>query len=230
MDVLLTGQMDHGLHMADILIRKAGVGGLLHLVGIGAVIQHLLQLPQVLFRRHHINEYAPRRQHPAELLDGQGGKAVHQQVHRPVRHRQMIRRRHGELHVLLPLGGPAKDGLGDVRSRQGDAAPRPAQDLIDPAGVVPLAAAGVQHPGSRAGALQGDPAQGVPQGGVVILAQKGRPGGGHALVVAGHFRVHPVGGQQVDIALPGQVEAVPRRAGIGGRPPLQGPAADGTAE
>jgi len=72
--------------------------------------------------------------------------------------------------------------------------------------------------------------QGVPQGGVVILAQKGRPGGGHALVVTGHFRVHPVGGQQVDIALPGQVEAVPRRAGIGGRPPVQGAAADGTAE
>jgi len=34
----------------------------------------------------------------------------------------------------------------------------------------------------------------------------------------------------VDIALPGQVKAVSRRAGIGGRPPLQGPAADGTAE
>ena len=216
--------------MADLPVRKPGIGGLLHLVGVGPVIQHLLQLPQVLFRRHHIHESAPRRQHPAELLDGQGGKAVHQQVHRPVRHRQMIRRRHGELHVLLPLAGPAEDGLGDVRSRHGHGPPRPDQGPVHPAGVVPLAAAGVQHRRRGPGIGQGDAAQGVPQGGVVILAQKGRPSGGHALVVAGHFRVHPVGGQQVDIALPGQVEAVPRRAGTGGRPPLQGPAADGTAE
>ena len=48
--------------------------------------------------------------------------------------------------------------------------------------------------------------------------------------LAKDFEIEPVGGQQVDIALPGQVEAVPRRAGIGGRPPVQGAAADGTAE
>ena len=49
-------------------VDKAGVVLGLDRVLIGAVIQHLLHLPQVPGGGHHIEEKAPRSQHPGELL------------------------------------------------------------------------------------------------------------------------------------------------------------------
>ena len=51
------------------------------------------------------------------------------------------------------------------------------------------------------GIVQCQTAQGIPQGGVVVLAEKDTAGGGHALVVAGHFGMLAVGGQQMCVAL-----------------------------
>ena len=90
-NVLLTGQVDHPLHVAYLRIGKALVGGLLHLVGVRLVVEHLLQLPQVPFRRNDIQHHALRPQHTAKLLQRQRRKAVEEQLHAPVRHRQMIR-------------------------------------------------------------------------------------------------------------------------------------------
>ena len=230
MDVLLPQHPDAVLHMADLGVGEAFVGSLLHLVGIGVVIEHLLQLPQVLFRRHHIEKRAAGPERPLEFLQRQRGEAVEQQIDRPVCHRQVIGGGYGELHILFPLGGPAEDGLGDVRPRHAGGLPGVPQRPVDGAGVVSLAAAGVQHRRMLRGIVQCQTAQGIPQGGVVVLAEKDTAGGGHALVVAGHFGMLAVGGQQMGVALTGHVIAVARRTAVAPRLPLQRRPADGADE
>ena len=64
------------LHMADGDVAKAAVGRLLHLVGVGAVIEHLLHLPEVHGGGDHVEEVALRPQDAAEFLNGQRGEAV----------------------------------------------------------------------------------------------------------------------------------------------------------
>ena len=146
--------MDDILHMADGDVAEALVGRLLHLVGVGVVVEHLLHLPQVHGGGDDIQKVALRPQHPAEFLDGQRGKAVEQQVDALLRHRQVVGGGHGELHTLLPLGGQPQDELGDIRTRHPGRFPGIAQGAVDGGGVVPLAAAAVQHRRRVAG--QGD--------------------------------------------------------------------------
>ena len=140
--------------MADGDVTEAFVGRLLHLVGVGVVIEHLLHLPQVHGGGYDIQEVTLRPEHAAEFLDGQRGKAVEQQVDALLRHRQVIGGGHGKLHTFFPLGGQPQDELGDIRTRHPGRFPGIAQGLIDGGGVVSLAAAAVQH--RRGGAGQGD--------------------------------------------------------------------------
>ena len=75
------GQVDGVLHRHDGLVGKALIGRLLLLVGVGVVVEDLLQLPQVVRRRHHVEKVPAGAQHPPELLQGQGRKAIQQQVY-----------------------------------------------------------------------------------------------------------------------------------------------------
>ena len=104
--------MDGLVDLADLSIGKPRIGGQLFLVGIGLVIQHLLELPKMLGSRHHIEVEAAGLEHPQKFLQGQGRKTVHQQVYRCVCHRQIIDRRHSKLYVLFPLGRPPQGVLG----------------------------------------------------------------------------------------------------------------------
>ena len=124
----------------------------------------------MLFRRHNIHEYAAGPQHPVELLNGQGGKAVEQQVHGAVRHRQMVRRGHGKFNVLFPLGCPAQDELGYVRPCHLRGLAGLLQGAIDTAGVVSFTAPGIQHRRGLSGHGNGQGAQCLPQGSVITLS------------------------------------------------------------
>ena len=145
--------MQHAGYMVDAQVPEALVGRLLHLVGVGVLVEHLLHLPQVHGAGHHIHKAATRTQHPAEFLDGQRGEAVHQQVDAAVRHRQTVGGRHGEVDALFPPGSQPEDGLGDVDTGHVGRFARRAQRLIDTGGVVALAAAVVQHRRGIAGQL-----------------------------------------------------------------------------
>lgn len=73
-DVRLAFQGDALVHGNDGLVGKALIGCLFLLVGVGAVVQDLFQLPQVIRRRNDIEERSAGAQNPPELLQGQGEK------------------------------------------------------------------------------------------------------------------------------------------------------------
>ena len=145
LDVLPAPEGDGFVHRDDSLVGKALIGGPPLLVGVGAVVEDLLHLPEVLRPRDHVKEVPAGLQDPAVLRQGQGGEAVEESVHRGVRQRQMVGGGHGELNVLLPLGSGAENELGDVDARHPGLLPRRPEGLIDSGGVVALPAAGVQQ-------------------------------------------------------------------------------------
>ena len=67
-NVLLTGQVDDLFYMPHLHLVKALVGHLLYLVYIRPVVEDLLQLPQMLFRRHHIQKPAALFQNSVKFL------------------------------------------------------------------------------------------------------------------------------------------------------------------
>ena len=143
-DIRLIFEGDRAVHRDDRFIGEALIGRLLFLVAVGTVIEHLLHLPQVVRCRDHVEEEAAGAQHPSELLQGQGGKAVEQHVHRLVCQRQMIGGRHGELHRLLPLCRIAQDRFGNVDACHFWRFSGIAEGAIQPGGIVALTASGVQ--------------------------------------------------------------------------------------
>ena len=181
-------------------------------------------------RRDYIQECAAGTHHPAKLLQGQGRKAVQQHIRRTVRQRQMEGGGHSKFQALFPPGGVAEDGLGDVGARHAGPPARRRQGLIDPGGVVALPAAGVQNGRLGAGTGQNLITKGIQQGGIIPFGEEFPPGGGHTLVVAGGSGVLLIGGQQVGVALPGDVEAVPVGAAVDVFFPGQRLTADGAAE
>ena len=106
------------------------------------------------------------------------------------------------------------------------------EGLAESGGVVTLAAAAVQQGGGWAVRQQADgqSGEGLPKGGVVAPVQEGGAGGHHGLVIAGILRVFLVGGQQVGIALSGDVKAVALGTGIAVLPAEKRSLAQGTAE
>ena len=147
--------MDGVLHVADGDVAKAAVGRLLHLVGVGAVIEHLLHLPEVHGGGDHVEEVTLRPQDAAEFLDGQRGEAVQQQVDTSVRHRQAVGGGHSQLQRMFPLGGQPENEFGDVCTGHAGRFTGLTQGTVDGGGVISLAAAAVQHCGSVAGQRNG---------------------------------------------------------------------------
>ena len=80
-DVLPGWESDGSIHRDDGLVPEALLGGLPLLVGVGAVVEDGLHLPEMLRPGNHIKEVPAGPQHPTELLDGQGGEAVQQHIH-----------------------------------------------------------------------------------------------------------------------------------------------------
>ena len=216
--------------MPDGHIAEPLIGGFLCFVAVRPVIQHLLHLPQMLLRRHHVEKVSAGLQHPPELVNGQRGKAVQQQTNALVCHRQAVSTGHYQLRLLGPFGGPPHHLLGDVDARRPGRFPSGGQCLADGGGIVPLSAAHVQHGRyvGRIGHSQG--AQGLPQKIVISFGKKGAAGSCHGFVVAGGFGMPLVYRQQIGIALLGDVVAMAAGAVIRPFPSHKRPAADRTAE
>ena len=66
------GEGDGALHRHDGLIGEPLIGGPLFLIGIGTVVEDLLQLPEVVRSGHHVEEVPARPQHSPEFLQRQG--------------------------------------------------------------------------------------------------------------------------------------------------------------
>ena len=231
-DVLAPVQVD-GVPQGDGLQpAEAGVVLPLHPVLIGAVIQHLLHLPQVAGGRDHIEEVPAGAEDPGKFLGAQGGEHIGQQVYGARGQGEPVYRGHGELPLLQPPGRPAQGKFGDVHPGRGGGAALPGQGLKEGGGVIALAAAAVQQGGGGAvpGGAEGQLAQGIPERGVIAPVQEVGAGGYHGLVISGVLGVLPVGGEQMDIAGGGQVKAVAAGTGIGMVPRRQGSGAQGTAE
>ena len=145
LNVRRTFQMEEKVHRDNGLIGKALVGRFLFLVGIGGVVEHLLQLPQMPGPRHHIEEGPARFQDPAEFVHGQGGKAVQQYVGGVVREGQVVAGGHREFDVLFPFGGQSQDEFGDVDACHPGRFSGGAQGAVNAGGVVALAAACIQN-------------------------------------------------------------------------------------
>ena len=144
----------------------------------------------------------------------------------------MIDGGHGEFPLGQALGRPAQGEFRDIYSGNFGRTPGGGQGLVQPGGVVPLAAAAVQQGGGGEGLalLRRPGTQGIPQRGVVAPVQKGGAGGHHGLVVPGIFGVLPVGGEQMGIAGRSHVEAVAAGAEIALLLPGQGGGAQGASE
>ena len=212
----------------DLPPDKAGIVLPLHRILIGLLVQDLLHLPQVPGGGDGVAEQPARAEDPGELVDSQGGEDVRQYIGTAAGQRQAVDRRHGELSLRDPLRRPAQSGLGQVHPGDSGAG----QGLGQSGGVIALAAPAVQNDGGGEGGriLRHCLTQGLPQGLIVPLFQKGGPGGYHGLVVPRVLGVLLIGGEEVDITGGGPVEAVARRAGPAICLPLQRGRAQGTAE
>ena len=145
LDIRLICQMEGEVHRNDGLIGEALVGSFLFLVGVGSVIENLLQFPQMAGAGYHIEKMASGLQDPAEFVNGQGGEAVQQQVYRFIRKGKMIAGGHCEFHLLFPFGGQPEDRFGDVDTGYSGRFPGGSQGCPDADSVVPLSAAGIQN-------------------------------------------------------------------------------------
>ena len=184
----------------------------------------------MLLRRHHVEKVSAGLQHPPELVNGQRGKAVQQQINALVRHRQAVSTGHRQLRLLGPFGGPPHHLLGDVDARRLGRFSGNGQCLADGGGIVSLSAAHVQHGRcvGRIGHSQG--AQGLPQKVVVSFGKESAAGSRHGFVVAGRFGMPLVYRQQIGIALFGDIIAVAAGAAVCPFPSHKRPATGRTAE
>ena len=135
--------MEGEVHRDDIRVSEALIRGFLFLVGIGGVVENLLQLPQVPRPRHHIEEIPAGLQNAAEFVNGQRGEAVQQNVCGPIREGQVIAGGHCKFDVLIPLGSQPQNEFGDVNACHAGRFPGSRQGLVDAGGVISLAASGV---------------------------------------------------------------------------------------
>ena len=109
LDIRLTFQMEREVHRDDIRVSEALIRSFLFLVGIGGVVENLLQLPQVPRPRHHIEEIPAGLQNAAEFVNGQRGEAVQQNVCGPIREGQVIGRRPLQIRCSYSAWQPAAE-------------------------------------------------------------------------------------------------------------------------